>query len=68
LDFNLDLAGAVEQLQRAEAWLLENETRRVPPVDEDLGAAGRAFSRMSEEEQERWTAGGTDSSADEPSP
>ena len=66
-DFNLDLAGAIKQLRRAEAWLLENETGRAPGSDEGLGAAGRAFSRMSEEEQERWSARGTDSSADEPS-
>ena len=66
-DFNLDLAGAVEQLQRAEAWLLENETGRAPGSDEGLSAAGLAFSRMSEEEQERWNARGADSSADEPS-
>ena len=55
-DFNLDLTGALAQLQRAEAWLLENETGRAPSTDEGLGAAGRAFSRMSEEEQERWTS------------
>jgi hypothetical protein len=34
-DFNLDLAGALEQLQRAEAWLLENETGRAAGTDED---------------------------------
>jgi len=27
-DFNLDLAGALEQLKRAEEWLLENEMGR----------------------------------------
>ena len=66
-DFNLDLAGALELLQRAEAWLLQNETGRAPGTDEGLSAAGGAFSRMSEEEQERWTARGTESNADEPS-
>ena len=55
-DFNLDLARALALLQRAEAWLLENETGRVPSTDEGLGAAGRAFSRMSEEEQQRWNS------------
>jgi hypothetical protein len=54
--FNLDLAGALALLQRAEAWLRENEAGRVPSTDEGLGAAGRAFSRMSEAEQERWTS------------
>ncbi len=54
-DFNLDLAGAMEQLRRAEVWLRENETGRAAGTDEDLGAAGRALSRMSEEERERWT-------------
>lgn len=68
-DFNLDLAGALEELRRAEAWLLENEAGRAPSTDEGLGAPGRAFTRMSGEEQARWTARGTDSSsADEPSP
>jgi hypothetical protein len=66
-DFNLDLAGAQELLERAEAWLLENETGRAPSTDEGLSAAGWAFSRMSDEEQKRWTRRGTDSSADEPS-
>jgi hypothetical protein len=65
-DFNLDLAAALEQLKRAEAWLLENETGRAPATDEGLSAAGQAFSRMSEEEQERWNSGKTSSSADEP--
>jgi hypothetical protein len=54
-DFNLDLAGALEQLERARAWLLENETGRAPSTDEGLTAAGQAFDRMSEEEQARWT-------------
>jgi hypothetical protein len=53
--FNLDLAGAQEQLERAEAWLLENEAGRAPSTDEGLSAPGRAFGRMSEEEQARWT-------------
>jgi hypothetical protein len=65
-DFDLDLAGALEQLRRAEAWLLENESGRAPSTDEGLTAAGRAFSRMSEAEQERWTRRGTDPGADEP--
>ena len=65
-DFDLDLAGALEQLRRAEAWLLENETGRAPSTDEGVSAAGRAFGRMSEEEQERWTRRGTDAGADEP--
>jgi hypothetical protein len=55
-DFNLDLAGALEQLRRAEAWLVENETGRAASTDEGLSAAGRAFTRMSDEEQARWTA------------
>ena len=59
-DFNLDLAGALELLQRAEAWLLENESGRAASTDEGLGAAGRAFDRMSEEEQERWRSRRTD--------
>ena len=67
-DFDLNLAGALEQLRRAETWLLENETGRAPSTEEDLGAAGRAFGRMSEEEQRRWIGRGTDSSADEPTP
>ena len=54
-DFNLDLAGAREQLERAEKWLLENETGRAASGDEGLSAAGSAFDRMSEEEQQRWT-------------
>jgi hypothetical protein len=54
-DFNLDLAGALEQLRLAEAWLLQNEAGRAASTDEGLSAAGRAFTRMSEEEQERWT-------------
>jgi hypothetical protein len=66
-DFNLDLAGALEQLKRAEAWLLENETGRAPSTDEGLTAAGQALSRMSEEEQERWIRRKASSSADEPS-
>jgi hypothetical protein len=66
-DFDLDLAGALEQLERAEAWLLENETGRAPSTDQGLSAAGAAFSRMSEEEQARWTGRETDSGADEPS-
>ena len=64
-DFNLDLAGALEQLQRAEAWLLDNETGRASSTDEGLSAAGRAFVRMSEEEQERWTQRGTDPSSED---
>jgi len=64
-DFNLDLAGAREQLQRAEAWLFENETGRASSTDEGLSAAGRAFVRMSEEEQERWTSRGTDPSSED---
>jgi hypothetical protein len=66
-DFNLDLAGALEQLNRAEAWLLENETGRAPSTDEGFSAAGQAFGRMSEEEQERWNSRKTSSSGDEPS-
>ena len=65
-DFDLDLAGVLEQLRRAEAWLLQNETGRAASSDEDLTAAGRALSRMSEQEQERWTRRGTDAGADEP--
>jgi hypothetical protein len=65
-DFNLDLAGALDLLKRAEAWLLDNETGRAPSTDEGLSAAGRAFDRMSDEEQKRWTGRRTDSSADEP--
>jgi hypothetical protein len=64
-DFNLDLAGALEQLQRAEAWLLENETGRASSTDEGLSAAGRAFVRMSEAEQERWTHRSTDPSSED---
>ena len=64
-DFNLDLAGALEQLRRAEAWLLENETGRASSSDEGLSAAGRAFMRMSEEEQARWTRRGTDTSGED---
>jgi hypothetical protein len=64
-DFNLDLAGAIEQLRRAEAWLLENETGRDPATDEGLSAAGRAFAQMSREEQARWTRRSTESSEDE---
>ena len=67
-DFSLDLAEALEQLKRAEAWLVENETGRAPSTDEGLTAAGQAFSRMAEEEQKRWIARGTSSSAREPSP
>jgi hypothetical protein len=54
-DFNLDLAGAIEQLRRAEAWLVENETGRAASTDEGLSAAGQAFMQMSEEERARWT-------------
>ena len=56
-DFNLDLAGAMALLRRAEAWLLENETGRAPSAGEDLSAAGRAFGQMSEAEKRRWTGG-----------
>jgi hypothetical protein len=54
-DFNLDLTGAQELLQRAEAWLLENETGRASSGDEGLSAAG----------QERWTRRGTDPSGED---
>jgi hypothetical protein len=64
-DFNLDLAGALEQLRRAESWLIENETGRAPSTDEGLGAAGRAFVRMSEEEQRRWSSRRTDPSGED---
>jgi hypothetical protein len=57
-DFILDLAGAIEQLQRAQEWLIENETGRTPSSDEGVSAAGSAFSRMSEAEQRRWSGGG----------
>jgi hypothetical protein len=68
-DFNLDLAGALEELHRAEAWLLENEAGRVSSTGEGLSASEQAFTRMSGEEQARWTGRGTaSSSADEPSP
>jgi hypothetical protein len=66
-DFTLDLAGAMEQLERAEEWLLENEKGRAPSTDEGLSAAGGAFSRMSQEEQQRWFDRRMESSADEPS-
>jgi len=67
-DFNLDLAGALAQLGRAEEWLLENEAGRAPSTDAASGAAGRAFTRMSEGEQARWRRRDTDSpGADEPS-
>jgi hypothetical protein len=61
-DFNLDLAGALELLQRAQTWLLENEAGRAPSSDEGLSAAGRAFDRMSEEEQKRWSRRSSDPS------
>ena len=64
-DFNLDLAGALAQLQRAEAWLVENEAGRAASTDEGLGAAGRAFTRMSNEEQERWARRRTGSSSED---
>ena len=32
-DFNLDLAGALEQLERARVWLLENERGRAASSD-----------------------------------
>ena len=53
-DFNLDLAGALEQLEKARDWLLENEVGRAP-AEPGLSAAGEAFQKMSEEEQERWS-------------
>jgi hypothetical protein len=62
-DFNLDLAGVLEQLRRAEAWLMENETGRAASPDEGLSASGQAFMRMSEEKQDRWTSRGTDTSS-----
>jgi hypothetical protein len=65
-DFSLDLAGALEQLQRAQAWLIENETGRAASTEAGLSAAGRAFAQMSEEEQRRWTRRAADrSSGDE---
>jgi hypothetical protein len=64
-EFSLELAGALQQLQRAEAWLIENETGRAPSADEGLGAPGRAFVRMSEQEQERWASPRTDPASEE---
>lgn len=54
-DFNLDLAGALEQLAQAEAWLLENETGRTASVDDSPTAAERAFGLMAQDEQRRAT-------------
>jgi hypothetical protein len=63
-DFNLGLAGALEQLEQAEVWLRENESGRAASSEEPASASGRAFSRMAEEEQQRWT--GRDPSGSSP--
>lgn len=52
-DFNLSLDGALDQLQEARQWLLDNEAGRAPS-EPGLHPADEAFQKMSEDEQNRW--------------
>jgi hypothetical protein len=67
-DFSLDLHGAMEQLRLAEAWLLENEKGRAASSGEQVTAAERALSQMSEDEQARWLGKSSTSASGDESP
>jgi hypothetical protein len=58
----------MEQLRLAEAWLLENEKGRAASSGEQVTAAERALSQMSEDEQARWLGKDSTSASGDESP
>lgn len=57
--FPFPLDQVMGELEKARAWLLENERGRQPVDQGGLSAAGAAFSKMSVAEQTRWTESST---------